>query len=252
VSRSITVVCEAEADFRAAKVLSDRVIVEDPRVHWIYDDETLDFHRHYRGCAADETFLLWRDVRSRALEAGIVLLGFLGGLPPYPDAHSALRALLLLRREQSPPDAILLVRDSDADPERRLGLEQARDSLSDVEQVVIGVAHPKRECWALAAFESQSDSERRALADLQDGNNLGFDPRLRSHELTAKQDHAKLSAKRVIRHLTGDDPVRETEALQTASLATLRDRGRENGLADFLSEVSSRLLRLFDPRPSDN
>jgi hypothetical protein len=65
--------------------------------------------------------------------------------------------------------------------------------------------------------------------------------------LTASSDQAQNSCKRVVRVLTGGDADRERMCWQTADLGTLRERGTETGLADFLREVEDRLLPLLDP-----
>jgi hypothetical protein len=75
---------------------------------------------------------------------------------------------------------------------------------------------------------------------------LGFDPRMRSHELTAcKNDLAKRSPKRVLRALSGDDRDRERRCWREAPLSILHERGAENGLAAYLTEVATRLAGLI-------
>lgn len=67
-----------------------------------------------------------------------------------------------------------------------------------------------------------------------------------SHQLTAQGDHDahgaahKRSAKRVLEQLTGGDGEREQRCWRT-TLAVLRERGAENGLASYLAEVQERL-----------
>jgi len=69
---------------------------------------------------------------------------------------------------------------------------------------------------------------------------------LRSHELTAcKNDVATHSPKRVLRHLTRDDKDREQRCWHESPLATLRERGGENGLATYLHEVRHHLAPLI-------
>ena len=74
----------------------------------------------------------------------------------------------------------------------------------------------------------------------------GFDPRLRSHELTAcRNDSAPRSPKRVLRALCGGDADRERRCWRETMLATLRDRGEANRLSAFLDEIRTELAGLI-------
>jgi hypothetical protein len=197
----------------------------------------------FRGYRTDEPHLLWRAVKATAVANNISVVGFINGLPASPDAHNALRALILFNRLDPRPDAVVLLRDSDGDLERRAGLDQARDAEPWPFPVVIGFAHTKRECWHLAGFEPKDEEEHQRLT--AERQHLGFDPRTHSHELTAKHDEKndKRSAKRVLAVLTADDLNRETECL--AVLAILYERGEEIGLRAFLQEIDAHLVPLF-------
>jgi hypothetical protein len=110
--------------------------------------------------------------------------------------------------------------------------------------IVVGLAVVERESWVISGFDPQ-DNEETARLD-GERQSLGFDPRLRSHELTAcKDDTALRSPKRVLRQLSGDDWHRERHCWINASLEVLRERGRENGLAAYLHEVWDQLARLI-------
>ncbi|KYF56926.1 hypothetical protein BE08_22215 [Sorangium cellulosum] len=138
----------------------------------------------------------------------------------------------------------MLVRDSDGrEAERRQGLEQARQDADWPFEVILGVAHPMRECWALAGFVPGTRQETASLADLR--KELGFDPTARSHELDASSKTAKKSPKRVLAHLTGDENEREARCWTEPPLDRLRERGRDNGLAAFLSGVEDGLVPVF-------
>jgi hypothetical protein len=70
---------------------------------------------------------------------------------------------------------------------------------------------------------------------------------LRSHDLTAcKDDQAPHSPKRVLRELCRNDRERERCCWCDTTLSTLRDRGTENGLADYLHEVRVQFAPLID------
>ncbi len=141
-------------------------------------------------------------------------------------------------------DAVLLIRDVDDQGKRRQGLEQARAIYSSLTRIIIGVAIPERECWVLSGFDPEDEEEERRLAaEIQ---KLGSDPCLRSHELTAgKDDQATRSPKRVLAVLTGGRWERQRKCWQATDLSVLADRGRANGLRDYLEEVRTLLVPLI-------
>jgi hypothetical protein len=243
-SVSIALVCESPVDRETVVTLVHRLLCNS--VTWIEPDSVESFCA-FRGLLASEPCLMWEHVPGIAKAHGQRFPGKFKGLPR--EAYTAFQALvLLLLLAEDRPDAVLLVRDSDRDESRTGSLDRARQALATSAPIVIGVAHTNRECWIIAAYEPESDEERRLLDAVH--QELGFDPRLNSHGLTAKHDDDKLSAKRVLAVLTGGSRDRERVALQSTPFDTMRDRGRENGLADFLGELSVRLIPLFDPRPA--
>lgn len=246
-SVSIAVVCESPVDRETVSALVDRLLCE--RVEWIESD-SVDSFRGYRGVSPTDSCLCWEHVPSLASAHGIKFPGKFTGLPRETDtAYRALVLLLLRSAIADRPHAVLLVRDSDRDESRAASLARARDAVGGGVPIVIGVAHTKRECWVLAAFEPFSDTESELLEGIR--KDLGFDPRLHSHDLTAKHSHDKLSAKRVLGLLTGGQRERELHALWAIPLDVFVTRGQENGCASFVAEIETRLLPLFDPRPAD-
>jgi hypothetical protein len=241
---AFAVVCEAAADFRTATGLVERIIRE--QVDWV-DQHLLDNCPLWRGTDEARPYLLWSEVPKLAEEAGIPpIRGNFDGRPAEPDARTALRALRLLKLKNAGRqlDGVLLIRDDDRDTRRRTGLEQGRDAEHELrDRVVIGLAHCKRECWVLAGFDPAHPDEEDRLAAVR--AELGFDPRIGAHQLTAKHDADRRSAKRVLGVLTQDDADREEFCWKEAPLATLRERGRETGLVEFLDEVSSRIVPVF-------
>jgi hypothetical protein len=236
------VVCEAAADQRTATRLADRVLCE--WIEWI-DPEGIDLYRLWDGLDAGSGYLQWSKVKGLAQQRGVKLHGRFHEETGFRNAKAARLALELARKSEKPPDAVLLIRDSDGDEDRRSGLEQARSFKPWPFPIAIGVAHVNRECWVLAGFEPQGEEEQRALADLR--RELEFDPRLRSHTLRGKPGalrHAKL----VLQRLVGEDSDREEACWADCDLETLRARGAETGLADYLDEVRTRIVPLFaDP-----
>ena len=77
---------------------------------------------------------------------------------------------------------------------------------------------------------------------------LGFAPNVHAHQLDAKDEQAKRSAKRVLRVLTGNDRDREERCWKVTPLETLRARGEATGLRDYLAEVEQHLLPLVPRR----
>jgi len=240
----LAVVCEADADRRTATGLADRMLCRE--VDWI-EPEILDGHRRWQGLEEEgSSHLEWRQVKEHARSRGLKAHGHFTGEPGEPDAYAARRALLLLNAR--PPDAVVLVRDTDGQEERRRGLEQARAGQPRTGQpwpfpVLLAVAHPKREAWVLAGFEPRSEAENTSLAQCR--QEFGFDPRLRSEELFAKTPGAPRDAKRVVRLLVGETYDREQSCWADCPLEDLTERGRLNGLTDYLEEVRTRLVPLF-------
>jgi hypothetical protein len=239
-TRTLALVCEATGDFEMVCALVDRLLCE-----WkdYIDATVLDAYRCWQGYYPGTSFLPWTQVKDLARNVGIrVHRGFVTE-PPLSDCYAGIRAIRLFADREPPPDALLLVRDSDGDEERIGGLPQARDSVSVKPLTIIGVAHTKRECWLLAGFEPRDEEERSCLAALR--QELGFDPRLEAERLTAEKDHFKRSAKRVLHHLTNGDHERELACLSDLSLEVLKERGCNSGLAAFLDELERLLLPLF-------
>jgi len=141
-------------------------------------------------------------------------------------------------------DAAVVVVDMDTEPSRCCGLKQARRTaqqrVPDM-KLVVGCPNQCREAWVLASFDPSDAAETERLAECREA--LGFDPRAFSERL--HHDHKrKYGADACLRRLTKGDRLREQRSLRTSPLETLRQRGRENGLASFLAEVTSRLCPL--------
>jgi hypothetical protein len=243
---ALLIVCEAEADFHTASGLVDRVICD--RVDWI-DLDVIGSYRTWRGADDERSFLTWTEAAARARmigSFGAAALGHFDGRPGEAYATRARRTLLLLQALRIPLDGVVLLIDDDREVERRSGLEQARASSPLTCPVVLGVAHLKRACWALAGFDPTDEHEQARLD--QALGELTFDPRLHPERLTAKGDGEPRSAKRVLRFLV-DGAEREADCWLRAALEVLRTRGQNTGLTAFLDEVEGRLVPLFDPTP---
>jgi hypothetical protein len=243
---ALGVVCEARADQQTACGLADRVLVEG--IDWL-EPEMLDTQRQWTGLTSEEPFLKWASVHGEVSRTG--LKGFYGhfqGGPGAPDALVARKALMLFAGALRRPAAVLLVRDSDNDPQRRVGLEQARRDRPWPFEVIIGVAEPKRECWVLAGFKSKSPDEAERLRQLQE--RLSFHPVQQAHRLTARTPGAKTDAKDALGELTQGEWERECACWKETPLSELEQHGRDTGLAAYLQEVRERLVPVLGGQPS--
>ncbi|WP_253899711.1 hypothetical protein [Corallococcus carmarthensis] len=223
-------------------MLADRILVQE--IDWL-ESEMLNMQRQWRGLTPTASFLRWDDVGDEAARAGFkhVVFGHFSGEPGAHDAFAARKAMLLFAALDRQPDAVLLVRDADKDPDRRKGLEQARADKPWPFEVVIGVAEPKRECWVLAGFDAR-ESEEDTLKQVE--QRLSFHPVRDAHKLTAREHGAKNDAKKALEELTSGNLERERECLRETPLETLRQRGERVGLTQFLSEISERLVPVMD------
>ena len=245
------VIVEGPEDARTACALADRVVVEGGP-HWL-DAYKQDQMRTWRGLQSTADFTQWTEVKTLAQERDIRSLGFpASGSPGGADLAQARKAIILhtLMMDEQEAPVLLLVRDTDAERQSRRDLEQARRQSKTPEwlTVVVGVAHPKREAWVLNGFDPEDVDEEEALTQMK--QELGCDPRLDAHTLTASSSGAKTNAKRVLRTLVGSED-RERRCWEETDLATLWERGEETGLRAFLPGVKERLLPLFRSRSED-
>lgn len=238
-SLKFIVVAEAREDFETVTALADRVFLE--QIEWLqgYLQYQREWITEYEGHP-----LTWMSIKILATRFRIRAHGFLNEEPAYPYAQAARRAIRVALAVFGSIDGILLICDADDQPERRDGLEQAREVERGDFPVVLGCAIVERECWILSGFDPVTDEEESLLQ--QERQNLGFDPRLRSHALTAcKDDRALKSAKRVCAVLTDNNLDRQRDCWNKTNLTLLRERGQENGLHDYLIQVEERLVPRF-------
>ena len=237
------VVCEAEADFRLASRLVERVICE--RVDWV-DDNLLRSCPIWFPLDRQTPFLKWSKIKDIAEQEKLPpVRGEFGGRGGQYDANNARRVFQLFKLWQyqhKEIDGIVLVRDYDGLPERFTWLVKARAIEDEIGHlVVIGVAYQERESWILSGFEPQNERETAMLAELR--RELTFDPCLNPERLRAQ--HGTRGVKTVLDRLTQDDRDREEACWALTSLSTLHDRGVPSGMAAFLDEVANRLVPLF-------
>jgi hypothetical protein len=140
-------------------------------------------------------------------------------------------------------EAVVLVWDMDDQPDaRRSGLTSARVEARSWAKfaIVLGCADPKREAWVLAGFDPIRDDEQGRFEAVR--RELGFSPNEQAHQLVAKDERAKRNAKRVLRALVEGDPEREARCWLETPLETLRARGGDSGLRQYLDEIHQLVL----------
>jgi len=234
----LLVVCEAEADFRAARILADRVLLQE--VEWL-GGHNLDDFRRWVGLDDSRPYLVWKSLRD---EVGRVvprvpgIFGHFESEPGAPDAWAARFVLLSLAGLAEPPDAVVLLRDADGQPERRQGLEQGKAALRNPPfAVVVGLADPKREAWVLWGFRPKTPFEQSRLNGLAAG--LGFDPTRDPGRLRGRSEERDI--KRVAAALAGDAS-REDDCLLELAFEGIP---ADIGLGQFVGELRSKLVPVF-------
>jgi hypothetical protein len=246
----LVVFCEALADFEIAADLVDRILRhEGPG--WVAEvlDAAPEGVRSWRGDGQGSAFFDVHELAQHVDQLAIrVPHGYFDGRSGAADALMARTAFSIVRtlvKRGEAIDAALLVRDMDDQPERETGIGQARTEARTWAsfQIVVGCANPKREAWVLCGFDPRTDDERARLAALR--QDLGFQPHEHAHQLTAKDEQAKRSAKRVLRLLTADDRDREVRCWQEVPLDVLRTRGALTGLRGYLDEIQRYLVPLL-------
>ena len=243
--------CEAAADFRTASGLLDRVLREEGP-SWIADliDEQSDSVRTWYLDSRGRAFFDVHTWREYAKQLSIrIPHGHFGGRPGGAGALMARTVFLIARElnrranEGEQIEVVMLVWDMDDQPaDRRGGLAVARDEARSwaTFEIVLGCPDPMRETWVLAGFDPVHDDERTCFEDIR--RELGFSPIEQAHRLTAKDEQAKLSAKRVLRALVDGDPDREERCWRETPLEILRDRGASSGLREYLDAIRQLVL----------
>ena len=242
----IAMVYEAPADAELGCCIADRVIVSC--IAWLRDDpDLLAFQREW---VLDHKGLpfRWGRVDDLARDINFPIRGRFGDEKDYPDFKAAVRALRTIQYLFDDIDAVVLIRDTDDQPDRMNGLNQAKNRFDAKPlgfRVLVGAAKTKRECWVLAGFIPNDEIERDLIRDARE--QLGFDPTTSSHKLTAKnnENEDKKSARRVLRQLTRGDSLREEECWTQTPLELLKSKGKANGLAEYLTQVEEVLVPMI-------
>src|SRR5262249_23665960 len=123
----LAIVCEAEADFRTATELAERVFGQE--VDWV-DADLLENCPIWHGPDSSRSWFKWPEIGPILRRLAVPKpKGYFGEDPPAPDANSARTALVVIQELHPDVRGVLLVRDDD-EGDRRQGLEQARAASS--------------------------------------------------------------------------------------------------------------------------
>lgn len=242
----LALVVEARADAEDAQILADRVMVECGP-DWV-DAENIEHLRTWTGIPPKAPFTRWDKLDEVFPHRPSSLHGRTKG-PDYLAARKALTAALSFHTT-APLDALVLMRDLDNQPQRRQGIEAAREEMRDALPfpVLIAAPDPKREAWVLNSFEPRDGTERARLKAEQ--FRLSFDPTHKPHRLRGRKGRLGSEGERDIKQalaaLTAGSRDRETQGLQETPLGHLAERGASSGLSGFLHEEAK--ARLVDAR----
>lgn len=190
-----------------------------------------------------------------------VTLGHFGGEPGGLDARMHRRFFHFFQTEpvwdEDDRERVLVIaRDEDkVGAERHEGFKQAyshfKKAYPEADRrfaVILALAKPEIESWALAGYEIENDDEKTKLKGIR--KDLGFDPTLKGERLTARNPKEDTKdAKRVFEVLTAGDSGRADRCLD-ADFSRLRERGKEIGLANFLDQLEVKVVhKLAGGRP---
>lgn len=242
----LVVVAEAEADARIVCDLADRIFLEEGP-DWI-DEELLPHLRVWAGFD-EPAFTRWPAIKAKMREQHVRphYLGYVQGHPQRTACAESRKAILLAieRQKTRPIVAVILTKDLDSQPERRDGMQQAREEKLEDLVVVLATPNPKREAWVLNGFVCDGQDEEQKLAQVR--QEIGFDPCEAAHRLryASRSSRAERNPKKILEHLTNDDFTREERCWKKTPLAILKQRGEHTMLKEFLCEIRDQLLPLF-------
>lgn len=242
-SYRIAVAAEDRGHFRAATHLADRVLRE--RVPWCVD--ILDDLRRWGNESDARPWAPLSKAYERARARGLRPWGHFDGEPGLADASMARAQILLFQDEHAEGatiDAVLLVRDTDDDPERARGFAQALRQPWPF-PVVAALCTPEVEAWHVAGFDPETPAEHQRLTDTREA--LGFSPPREPHRLSSKRPQDPRDAKALLSRLCAGDLDRAVRCLD-APLDLLKTRGQLCGIVDYLADVAREFVPLLEGR----
>ena len=182
-------------------LLSWPVLVD--AIDWLEDDH-LEACPLWHGLTEGRAFLLWKDgqghrrqrrdqgprsFRWPSRRAGCACGA--AGTSPFEEVPS-----------RGPAPGYLAPPRRRSGPSTSRGVEQARaeDTSELRERSVIGLAHCKRARWVLAGVDPFDEAEESRLEKIR--AEIGFDPRISSHELTVKVNNRQTGTAKFVRRRT--------------------------------------------------
>ncbi|MCA9980313.1 MAG: hypothetical protein KDD89_05760 [Anaerolineales bacterium] len=250
------VIVENNADAQTAIQLAERVLID--QIDWLEQDILVHLYQ-WSGLLEQTDCSCWKDIGrifdqyERSGWKRPKPIGHYKGNPLKADGTVAVKILHLVRHLQKDRQirAVLFIRDIDKQPQRKLGLEQARDKylgrqLSSSLTIVIGTANRMREAWVLNGFFAADEDEENRLAEII--GHIHFDPCVNSHRLHADsydEPERQRNPKIVLEQLTNGNYEREQRCWTETDLSRLRERGTQTGLTAYLQEVEDRLVPIL-------
>ena len=271
---SILVVGDDQAHRVLAQRLVDAVLLKAAQRGWP-EAEQLDQARRWYGPADAPELAGWGDGHYRAKNTRDDLrrIRMPSGRSPFLSRRAHGQAVLgdrsfddvvqLAALLNVPPDALVMIRDTDGRRDLTIVSEALRGLDAGHLRVVLWLANPEAEAWALVAL-AQSDPGRVRVLQTR----LGFDPTRSPERCTSSREapHGKAhrDAKRVLRYLAGEakdldtappDPL-SPELLEvllsglSEGLDRLKSEGEGCGLAPFVAGLEQKLAPRVFGHPS--
>jgi len=251
--------CESAGDFRTVETLVDELLRLwcAAWVHDVLDRNPADARRwwHHQGTTS------WYDLHRVYDDADDLDVrrhhGHFAGVPGLPGAVMLDTMFRIVRKVHGRaaaaerPNAVMVLWDADAQGySRRMGLDQALAAgvtLPEGVAHVVALAEPEREAWVLAGFDPEDEDEEAALHACR--TDLGYAPHEHAHRLSAGSGEATDDSKRVLGALCATAE-RERLCLRIPDherRTVLVKRGKDSGLATWITHVEDRLLPQVDP-----
>lgn len=237
------VAVEDRGHFEAVTRLGDRVLTD--ALPWSAD--ILDTLRRWGTGPDERPWHYLTKAYDAARDRGLKLYGHFNGEPALADAAMVRAQLLLFQADRADGvsiDAVVLARDIDDDPERADGFRQAL-AVTWPFPVLVALCAPEVEVWYVAGFDPEDAAQHERLAS--ERRQLGFSPPLEPHRLSSRKQHDRKDAKAVLARLCADDHDRRRRCLE-APIEVLYARGHSCGLADFLTDLRTKLVPVLQPR----
>lgn len=187
----------------------------------------------------------WLDIHDAprlARERGLRIFGHFDGAPGASDAQVMRACFALYANEESPPNVVIIIRDTDRDPSRAVGFQQARDAGRWPFECILASCDPEIEAWLIVAWEPDDEDEIERYSAIV--AQLTFDPVQHPNRLTSTGGRAERDVKTVLSALIASGRAAD-ERWSTTPLARLELRGVPSGLTSTIRALRQVLPRLL-------